>query len=321
MALEFLVYHLCLAALFVLLTQSLLLIFRANLFSLGHHGFFCLGAYTAAAALRTVLGPDLAWSLVVPKDRAEGFLLFSATVFLGALTAGLLGWVMARFLVRLRADSFAVATLIAAEVLQILAGSADRLGGALGFEVPYLVVRNTGSERHAYLVFYAVVSVGANVVLYLTLRRLELSLAGLYIAAGRDDEIAAAASGVDVDGFKRAAFTYGTAVAGAAGALFLHFTTMITPADFGFSNGLPIILYVVLGGLRLGPSIAAALSLYALYELIKLRFLGVLGEAAGESIAHWQQGILALILIASASLPRLREALTRVASRVIGRRP
>ncbi|MBI2808717.1 MAG: branched-chain amino acid ABC transporter permease [Planctomycetes bacterium] len=308
MTVEFFLYHAAFAGIAVLLTQSLNLVWRVNRFSLGHHGYFGIGAYAGVVFTRFSV-PDGKWALDTWIDRLSGAGLLLGCIGSAAVVTGFVGYVTIRLFVRLREDHFAVATLVFAEIVQNVAANCTYVGGALGFEAPYLAVRNAGAERLWYVGFYASLGVALNLLLYLGIRRLDQSTYGLYITASRDDELAAELCGVDVWTLQRTVFLLATAVAGAAGALFLHFTSLIVPGDFSLINGLPIILYVVLGNLGPARCVAAALGLYTAYEIMKLQFFGLLGLELGRAAAEWKEVLLASVLIAAGLLPALLQKL------------
>ncbi len=65
----------------------------------------------------------------------------------------------------------------------------------------------------------------------------------------REDETAAAISGVDVVKFKVAAFAIGSGLTGLAGHLYSHFMTFISADDFGFPQSIVILSMIVFGGI------------------------------------------------------------------------
>ncbi len=80
-------------------------------------------------------------------------------------------------------------------------------------------------------------------------RWLVRSWIGLALESLREDETAAAISGVDVVKFKVAAFAIGSGVTGLAGHLYAHFMTFISADDFGFPQSIVILSMIVFGGI------------------------------------------------------------------------
>jgi len=289
----------------LLLVQSLNLAWKVRLFSLGHHGFFGLGAYAAAITTRLTMSDPGSWNLEEPLNRLAGLTLLAVCVLAGATLAACLARLLSSLFSRIRGDYFVVATLVFAEMVRSVAANWDYVGGGLGFEVPYLIFTKAGGERLIYGTFYAVLLLSLNLVVFVAIRRIGRSVYGLYIGAIADDPVAAELSGVDVIRLQSLMFVLAAAVAGGAGALFLHFTTLIAPSDFSFLNGLPIVLGVVLGGMRSARCVIAATCIYTFYEVIKLRFFGIFGPEYGELIADWKEALLGIFLILIVILPAL----------------
>ena len=243
MSLEFLLYHVTFLSIGLLLSQSLNLAWRVDRFSLGHHGFFGIGAYTTAFLLTLVKGR---LNLILPSAGEGSVLLL--VCFLTALTAGLLiSWGLHLLFRRLADDYFAVATLVFAEIARNVFSNWESVGGALGFEAPYLVFSNSRDDRLSYVLLYASIGLAMNVCLFVLVRRLQRSTYWLWIDATRHDQLAAEMSGIEASQVQEAVFVLSAGCAAIAGALFVNFTTFVVPDDFTFVAGLPIILYVVLG--------------------------------------------------------------------------
>jgi branched-chain amino acid transport system permease protein len=86
----------------------------------------------------------------------------------------------------------------------------------------------------------------------------------------REDEDAARVMGVNVTAYKMVGLILSAALAGLGGALNAHFSSFISPAEFGFENAVAILSYAVLGGVTtpFGPVVGAFL-LTALPELLR----------------------------------------------------
>jgi branched-chain amino acid transport system permease protein len=216
----------------------------AGQFSLAPAAFAMIGAYTT--------GLLCAYSGVSP------WVGIAAAV---AATA-VLGMALGRIVMRLSGPYLALTTLSFAEITRlVIANSYNVTRGDLGLGVPGLF-----QERLAYYYLF----VGALVAVQVGLLALLRSPAGLYLQAIRDDEVAAGSRGVDVVFWKTAAFTLSTAVAGLAGALYGHFSQLVSP-ELGLitQSGL-VICMVVIGGMgtRVGPLVGAFL-VYLLSEVLR----------------------------------------------------
>lgn len=210
----------------------------------------------------------------------------------------LVGMGLARIVTRLSGPYLALTTLSFAEIARVVIGNSyDFTRGDLGLEVPGIF-----RSRLAYYYFFLAALALAQVGLFLLLR----SRAGLYLRAIRDDEVAAASRGVDVVFWKTVAFGASTAMAGLAGALYAHFSQLISP-ELGLitQTGL-VICMVVIGGMGslTGPLVGAFL-VYISSELLR--------AAGGVQLI-----VFALAVIFFARF--FREGLAGLARRALARR-
>jgi branched-chain amino acid transport system permease protein len=214
-------------------------------FSLGHAGFMSVGAYLSAA-VTLHFAPKL-------FGDADGSALATGALFLAALLTGGLAAALAGLLVgvpslRLKGDYLAIVTLGFGQIIVVVFQNLEPLGGALGLNgiPPYTTV-------FWVLAFaaFAVFTVGC----------LVRSTYGRGFLAVRDDEVAAAAIGLDTTRYKIVAFVVGAFFAGIAGGLYAHFRLTITPGGFDFTKSIEIVVMVILGGMgnTLGVILAAVL--------------------------------------------------------------
>jgi ABC-type branched-subunit amino acid transport system permease subunit len=158
---------------------------------------------------------------------------------------------------RLRGDYLAIATLGMAEIIRIVIQNSRPLGGALGL---------TGIPRYtdfAWLYGFAVVTI---VVVW----RIAYSARGRLIMAVREDEVAAAAVGIDTTRQKVLAFVTGAFFGGCAGALFAMYERSITPGYFNIAKSIEIVVMVTLGGLgSISGAVLAAVVLTLLPEVLR----------------------------------------------------
>ena len=92
-------------------------------------------------------------------------------------------------------------------------------------------------------------AVAALVAAILVIRNLVHSSYGRALIAIREDEIAAAAIGIDTFRYKVIGFTAGCAFAGVAGGLYAHLYAFLHPSTFDFLKSFDVLMIVVLGGL------------------------------------------------------------------------
>jgi branched-chain amino acid transport system permease protein len=220
-----------------------------GLFSLGHAGFFAVGAY-ASAAFTVLFAPEFAVS--------SPFLALVAACLIGMAAAAVAGLIVGIPCLRLTGDYLAVATVGFGEIIRIVLLNMESVGASRGLP---------GIPKLTSLPF----ALGATVFTLWILNNLIKSSFGRSILAVREDEIAARSMRVDVRFYKTLAFVTGSLFAGLAGALFAHFQQFIAPASFGFMVSVQILLMIVVGGLgsQRGAIIGAFL-VTALPEVLRL---------------------------------------------------
>jgi branched-chain amino acid transport system permease protein len=213
-------------------------------FSLGHAGFMAIGAYiSSACTLRMV--PALA-SAASPIFAQHS--LFLGALLLGGLAAAVAGFLIGLPSLRLKGDYLALITLGFAEIIRVIFQNTPALGGAIGL--------NGMTPLTTFAWTY-----GWTAVTVFTVSCLINSTYGRGFLAVRDNEIAAAAAGLNPTCYKVIAFTLGAFFAGIAGGLFAHLKLAIDPRGFDFFRSIEIVVMVILGGMgnTLGVILAATL--------------------------------------------------------------
>ena len=240
-----------------------------GLFSLGHAAFYGVGAYTAAMLTKLYVGAY--------GDEA---LFATGVVFLGSLLAGGLAAALLACLVglptlRLTSDYLGIATLGFGVIMKVLFDNADsllpQLGGARGM---------TGIARLTGIPW----AVAALVAAILVIRNLVHSTYGRSLVAIREDEVAAAAMGVDTFRYKVIGFTAGCAFAGVAGGLYAHLYTFLHPSTFDFLKSFDVLMIVVLGGLgNMSGTLVASFAWVFLLEGMRVALRPSTSSSAGSS--------------------------------------
>lgn len=202
---------------------------QAGQVSLGHAGFFGIGAYAVA------IGPA---HLGIPPWAA---------LPLGAALAGALAYGVGRPVLRLRGHYLAIATLgLGVLVAIVLTNESRWTGGPDGMRVARLDLfgwRVTGAETW-YWVAGGVLLVGTWLAL-----NLDDTPTGRALRALHDSEVAARAVGIDVARTKLRAFVIAAVYASIAGSLLALMNGFITPDQAGFLHSVELVTMVVLGGL------------------------------------------------------------------------
>ncbi|MBQ9648736.1 MAG: branched-chain amino acid ABC transporter permease [Oscillospiraceae bacterium] len=229
--------------------------------SLGHAGFMSVGAFmgvTAAISLQNA----------IPSPA----LRLAAALVVGALFAGIMGFLIGIPVLRLNGDYLAIVTLAFGEIIKAIFNNFYLGLDSHGFHMS-LLQDNTHLEPDGRLIIAGPMGIGriqkiasytAGVILILIcliiIFNLVNSRAGRAIMAIRDNRIAAESVGIPITKYKMMAFVTSAAMAGAAGALFaLNYSTVVAN-KFDFNTSILVLVFVVLGGLgnMLGSIIAAA---------------------------------------------------------------
>lgn len=238
-----------LCGLYVTLSVSLNLINGiTGQFSIGHAGFYMVGAYAALLISRAhyanwQYGP-VSWL----------FLMMIA----GGAAAAVFGVIVGLPSLRLKGDYLAIVTLGFGEILRIIAINQPEWGGSTGANIEPKV-------QYIWMVWLLAV------VCIAVCRNLLKTAHGLPFLAVREDEVAAQAMGVNLTKTKVTAFIIGSAFAGCAGALFAHSSGFISPDMFKMELSFLILTMVVVGGTGsiTGATVAASV-LFMIPELSRL---------------------------------------------------
>lgn len=242
----------------------------AGQFSIGHAGFMALGAYASAIVtshLHQTLGGEITF--------AHSFIVVPVALSVAGLLAGGLGLLVGLPSLRLKGDYLAIVTLGFAEIVRLListaqVGNKETIGEAwakvghegivgpffhtlnvmitsLGGQNGYAGPSNAGVPLYAgpFWIF------GLTIFLFVFAWRLKFSGWGRALRALREDEIAAAAVGVDPTRYKVTSFVISSAGAGIAGgmmAIMRDGTPIVQPDTFGFQMSFDAITMVILGG-------------------------------------------------------------------------
>ncbi len=261
MSLVFLENITAIAGIMIILAVSLNLINGiTGMLSLGHYAFFGIGGYFGA--FMTVQVHKLG---IV--NGVTGLPIFLMIIILSGLAASLAGLVISGPSLRLKGDYLAIATLGFNEILKIIIENLDFLGGPKGYSIYSELGNRPPLFRSGITWIYLFVVISIFVI-----TRIMKSVHGRNFLSIREDEIAAEAMGINVAKFKILAFLVGSFLAGTAGVLFVMYDKFYAnPRDFGFIEGIPVLLMIVLGGLgSTTGAVLGAVTLTLLLQLLKL---------------------------------------------------
>ena len=215
-------------------------------FSLGHHTFALIGAYTS--------------TLMILK---AGIPLWMG-ILSGTILTIIISFVLGFLCLRVRGIYLALITWAFAEVVRIyIRMDYVFTGGDRGLFAP-LFFGTTKPLPYYYL--FLGVSVFAIILIAAIMR----SRIGYYFRAIRNDEVAARAMGVNTVRWKVFAFMVASGLAGLAGAFYGHSIGLISPVLGEFNEMAMIIIFVVIGGMRTqaGP-VLGAISIRYLMDLLR----------------------------------------------------
>lgn len=236
---------------------------KAGQVSLGHAGFFGIGAYAVA------IGPT---HLGLPP---------LAALLVGAGLSALLAFLVGRPILRLKGHYLAIATLGFGVLVALVITTENRwTGGPDGMPVAKLALfgwRASGSSTW-YWITGALLLLGTWIAL-----NLDDTPTGRAFRALHDSEVAARVAGVDVNRFKLQAFVIAAVYASLAGSALALMNGFVNPDQAGFLHSVEMVTMVVLGGLGsvVGSIVGAAvlivlpqvLTMFQDYENLLLGFI------------------------------------------------
>ena len=281
-----------LAMLFATLTVSLNLVNGyTGLFSLGHAAFYGIGAYTSALLSLNLNFPF--WLSFLSAGVVA--MLFGALVSLPAA--------------RLRGIYLAIITLAFAEITRLLIINMQWLThgpfGLPGIPPPSLFGYEVTSDAGVYLISLALLLLTVYVI-----ERIMHARPGYALLAIREDEQAAAASGIKVFLYKILAFAIAAFFAGLAGSVYAHYTRFISHDSFTLNESFAVLSMLVFGGIGSTPgAILGAFLLTAIPEVFRFAAdyrMVIYGVVLTLVILFRPQGILGKSSLALTGAPRAK---------------
>ncbi|WP_456237768.1 branched-chain amino acid ABC transporter permease [Merdibacter massiliensis] len=232
-------YNICIN---VILAVSLnLIIGVCGQFSLGHAGFMCIGAYSAAIIVRSM----------------GNMLGFALGIGVGIVISTIAALIVSIPTLRLRGDYLAIATLGFAEIIRIIVINMEITNGAAG------ITGITKLTTWPLLFLFMVISI-------MIVTNYSRSRQGRACISIREDEIASEAMGINTTRYKTTAFVIGAILASVAGALYACNFYVIKPDLFTFNKSIDILVMVVFGGMgSMTGSVIAAVFIGILNTLLQ----------------------------------------------------
>jgi branched-chain amino acid transport system permease protein len=223
------------AGTYVLLAVGLnIVVGFAGLLDLGYAAFFAFGAYAYAFGSSPFSGNDFP---------------FLPMLIVGAVVAATFGVLLGAPTLRLRGDYLAIVTLGFGEIVPIVFLNAETytngtngIGGVYKPDIPGVEFTLLNPWP------YYVLMLGILTVVFIVVYRLQESRLGRAWAAIREDELAAAANGINTVTTKLLAFALGASTAGLAGVFNASKLTVVSPDQFLFAVSFTVLTMIVLGG-------------------------------------------------------------------------
>ena len=257
------------AGVFVLLAMGLnIVVGMSGLLDLGYAAFFAIGAYTMAYA-GSPFGADFPGNVFWPM------------LLIGAAVAMVFGILLGAPTLRLRGDYLAIVTLGFGEIVPLVTLNSSKftdgpngIGGIAAPEILDFVFPTVGNPWPFYVTMVALIAI-AMILIY----RLQDSRLGRAWSSIREDELAAAANGVNTVTTKLLAFALGASVAGVAGVFQSAKLTLVSPNLFRFDVSFTVLAMVVLGGMGNIWGVAVGAFVIFLIQNVFLKQLNIFFDA------------------------------------------
>lgn len=227
--------------------------------SMGHAGFFAIGAFTSVILVSN-------WS----------FPLFIALPIAGFISS-VFGFILGLPALRLKGPYLAIATLGFGMAVTTTIKHLEFFGGRMGLQAPKLEFFGTPMKD---IHFYYMIMVIAAIMVIGAVKLIKTRVGRAFIAI-RDSDIAAEAMGVNLTYYKTLAFAVSAFYTGVAGGLFAFILGFINPESFHLIMSITFLAMVVVGGLGsiMGPICGATLMTYLDIKLQAIQDISIIGPA------------------------------------------
>ncbi len=237
-----------------MLGLSMYLPLMAGQLSLASAGFYAIGGYIAAVMSTTVFA--------VPRGAPFPIEHLLMEMLVAGVVSAILAVIVGVPSLRLRGIYLALATIALVEIVRVVSLNLEITGGAIGiFGIP-----QPFNDKFSYgYIAFPMLLISAFFAY-----RLERSRIGRAFVSIREDELAAAAMGVNPTYYKVLSFVMGAVLAGVVGAVSAHFLNTWNSRQGTFDASVLYLAFVIIGGSRtfVGP-IMGGLLLTALPEVLR----------------------------------------------------
>jgi branched-chain amino acid transport system permease protein len=237
---------------FILMALGLnIVVGYAGLLDLGYAAFFAIGAYTTG---------------MLASNHFDINMSFWLAIWIAAAVAAIFGVLLGAPTLPLRGDYLALVTLGFGEIVPITIRNLDNVTIAIWGRNIFENVDLTGGTKGINPInrpwlpglgyftpsnpipWYFLILVIMGVSIFFILR-LRYSRLGRAWTAMREDELAAAAMGINLVNTKLLAFAMGAMFSGFAGAFYAAYISAIFPESFRFDVSVMLLCMVILGGM------------------------------------------------------------------------
>ncbi len=226
--------------------------------SLGHAGFFAIGAYLTVMIVSVFHLP------------------FLLALVLAGLVAAFFGFLLGTAGPAAGGPYLAIATLGFGMAITQVIGRWEIFGGRMGLETPPLTLGPwlVNSDRELYFLIVPIAF-----LLTLGARNLMRTRVGRAFIAIRDSDIAAETMGVNLVYYKTLSFAVSAFYVGIAGGLMAFLLGFINPSSFNFILSIYFLAFVIVGGLGsiLGSVMGGIVMTWLMLVLDKVQEIPLLG--------------------------------------------
>jgi len=227
--------------------------------SMGHAGFFAIGAFTTVIF---VLKVGLPFYLALP---------------LGGFISSLFGFLLGLPALRLKGPYLAIATLGFGMAITTTIKHLEFFGGRMGLQAPKLYLFGIPMKD---IHFYYMIMIIAVIMVIGAVKLIKTRVGRAFIAI-RDSDIAAEAMGVNLTYYKTLAFAVSAFYTGVAGGLYAFILGFINAESFHLIMSITFLAMVVVGGLGsiMGSIAGATLMTYLDIKLQAIQDISLIGPA------------------------------------------
>jgi len=227
--------------------------------SMGHAGFFAIGAFTTVFL------------------KLKGGLPFPVALPVAGFISSAFGFILGLPALRLKGPYLTIATLGFGMTITTIIKHMEFFGGRMGLQAPKLYLFGTPMKD---IHFYYMIMIIAVLMVIGAVKLIKTRVGRAFIAI-RDSDIAAEAMGVNLTYYRTLSFAVSAFYTGIAGGLYAFILGFINPESFHLIMSITFLAMVVVGGLGsiMGSIAGAALMTYLDIKLQAIQDIPAIGPA------------------------------------------